>query len=350
MIDIEGLIKIKKEIPELEWDTFLHNEQNLAGYLKGMRIQYWYQRLLQRLDAPVSAYMMELRYERESFKWDSEGRFVSYPGKWKGYETEQHEPKARTLDKVEQLSPGSTRELRHPIWEVLRLDDPNVMKSDAFLYRLDPPTQAVVFKTKLNKDAPYTYRTSIKSRLLLVKLERTPSLDSLACLTWLLREASEKQCESAVDIGRSIHYVLLMLAVELHKLKIGVRLLSLYVARILPLAAPRYHRMHYTAADYLELSCELNLLAVTSFMRNNEERHSRAQFDKRMNDLLSCKYGFNVCFALGPFYALDERAGRIPQRVIERHERQVAIRRWGREHLFNSDIDSRLPPEGTNFS
>ncbi|WP_375739493.1 hypothetical protein [Pseudomonas boanensis] len=167
---------------------------------------------------------------------------------------------AHTVEMVEKNAPGSMRIFYHPFWEVLDFDNEKVMEGEGFLNRLSAVLQVVLFRAEQVGIFKYMERTPV-NRTLLKKLEFIADLDALACLTWLLREATENKCSSTGDIGRSLHKVLTMMVFELHALKIGFPLLQHFIDRVLPLALPRHHRMASTPLDYMLASSVLNELS-----------------------------------------------------------------------------------------
>jgi len=82
---------------------------------------------------------------------------------------------------------GSLQELQHPLWAILKHQPSRTTLSEAFLQRLKPDVQAVLFEPVGGIEV-YWQRARV-TVVLMRKLERIASLDALAALTWLLREA-----------------------------------------------------------------------------------------------------------------------------------------------------------------
>lgn len=109
-----------------------------------IRVRYWYEGLRQRTGYNT-AYKLEQKFEPLT-KNNADDR-TSPRHKWNRYKTGKHTPtKASLLEKVEKACPGSTRELRHPLWEVFKQGDDCADNLDNWLLKLNPSIQAVVFK------------------------------------------------------------------------------------------------------------------------------------------------------------------------------------------------------------
>lgn len=310
--------------------------------LKSLRIRYWYETLRQRT-ALNTAYQMEQYFEPESFARDTDGSIQHYKNKWIRYEQGRHLPQAALLKKVEEKVPGSTRELQHPLWSVLDLDNKRVMRGDTFLRQLAPIIQEVLFRPAQAGVLGYEVRVSV-TPLLLEKLERRACLDVLACLAWLLREAAEKQSVDSVRIGHALHNVLTMMALELHALKVALPLLRQFIEHILPLGIPAHHRMWMIPSDYLHASGHLNRI-VYHTPKGRRQTLTWSARVKIMQLLLQGKFGFDVRYAMNPQYELDARAGEIPAEVIKAHNRASEQREWGWE-CIQTGKQGRLPPPG----
>lgn len=308
--------------------------------LRSLRIRYWYEALRQRATLQT-AYQMEKRFEPTSFARNSDGSIKYYKNKWAHYEQGEHLPQAALLKKVEEKIPGSTRELHHPLWLVLDLENKRVMRGDACLRQLAPAIQEVLFRPGQAEMLGDSVRVPV-TPLLLGRLERRASLDVLACLAWLLREAAENQSADAVRIGHSLHNVLTMMALELYALKIALPLLRLFIDRILPLGLPPHHRMWMIPSDYVHASGYLNLLALQVLNGRPQARAWTARV-KIMQQLLQGKFGFDVFFAMIPQFELDKANGDIPAELVGDHRIFSGLRRWGWECILSGNR-GRLPP------
>lgn len=269
------------------------------------------------------------------------GTIRHYRSKWSRYEQDRHTPKGKTLQRVEELAPGSTHELQHPLWEVLDLSTTTMMNGDAFLRRLDPEVQEIIFDS-LPIGISRCFQRAAITQSLLDKLERRASLDVLACLTWLLREASlrDKQV-TARKVARNLHNVLLMLSIELHERKAALPLLEIFIRDILPLGLERYFRMWMVPSDFVYASARLNIL-VYQTKRGNKRTLSWVQRVKIMHKLLQGDIGLDVKYAMAPQFDLNDELG-IPEEVVKDHCRETRLREWGWEQIMSGEHE-RFPP------
>lgn len=318
-------------------------ERNISCWhetLRSLQTRFWYEALSQRTGLNT-AYELERHFEPSSFTFNDDGTIEYYKNKWTGYRQGQHRPMPPQRELVEKKAPGSTRELLHPLWSALNLNDKRVMRENAFLRQLLPPIQEVMFKPGSSGVLGYTTRAPITQRLL-DKLERRAGMDVLACLTWLLREAAEKQCASAQLIGHALHNVLTMMALELHALKIALPLLQIFIDQILPLGLPQHYRTGMTPGDYVNASGYLNRIVYTT----TKGRKRKLDWDQRckiMQQLIQGKSGWSVKYAMMPQYELDDGGEELPADVIEAHSLASKQREWGWDCLLTGK-EGRMPP------
>lgn len=338
-----------KRVVQIYMD-FVSRTQEYAGHeypswrepLRSLRIRYWYETLRQRT-ALNTAYQMEQFIEPDSFARAPAGTIEYYKNKWILYEQGRHLPQAALLRKVERKLPGSTRELHHPLWSVLDLTNIRVMRGNAFLRQLAPVVQDVLFQSPQGGMLSYEVRAPI-TPLLLDKLERRACLDVLACLVWLLREATEKQTTDSVIIGRALHNVLTMMALELEALKVGLPLLRQFIDHILPLGLPLYHRMFMIPSDYLHTSGHLNRIVYRTPKGRQQTLTWRARV-KIMQGLLKGQFGFDVRYAMGQQFELQKNTHDIPAEIIRAYDRSANLREWGWEYILSGKQGGMLPPE-----
>lgn len=306
--------------------------------LRSLRIRYWYETLRQRAGLNT-AYQLENYFEPESFARDTDGSVKYYRNKWNRYELGRHLPQSRLLKKVEEKAPGSIRVLQHPLWSVLDPKNKQVMQGEAFLRQLLPAVQEVLFMPVQVEG--YSLRAPV-SPVLLERLERRASLDVLACLAWMLR-ATEGQSADAVRIANALHNVLIIMALELHALKIALPLLGLFIDRILPLGVPPHHRIWMIPSDYLHASGRLNIIAcqVSKKLMKSLDWAERV---KIMQQLLQGDFGLEVPYAMRPSFELDEAAGEIPAEVVKQHRYARVLREWGWECIRIGRLGAVVPP------
>lgn len=220
-------------------------------------------------------------------------------------------------------------------------ENKQVMREDAFLRQLTPVIQDLLFQPVKTGVLGYAVQVPVTS-LLLEKLERRACLDVLACLTWLLRDAAEKQSTDTTRIAHALHNTLTMMALELHALNVALPLLRQFIDHILPLGLPTHHRMWMIPSDYVHASGHLNRITY----HTPKGRRQALTWETRvkiMQQLLQGKFGFDVHYAMSPQFELDNSMGEIPAEVVKAHNRASNLREWGWE-CIQTGKQGRLPP------
>lgn len=342
MSDFQRIKEIYLSFAEDVRNSFGENNFTDFGTIDSLRVRYWYEVLKSRAQLETAS-DMEHYFEGESFKVNEKGAVAWYRNKWSRYANGQHVPQAKTLRRVEAREHGSTRELHLPLWEVLDVSDAHVMKGDDFLRRLDPVIQAVIWQRSSLAVSTFSNRVVI-TRQLLEKLERRASLDTLACLTWLLRESAQQEdLETSLKIARALHNVLLMLSIELHTYKIALPLLRLFIRDVLPFGLEQHLKMWMTETDFMHASARLNLL-VYQTEQGNKRTLSWLQRVKIMQRLLKGDFGLDVQFAMAPQFYLNGEHD-IPEDTFKQYWRVARLREWGWEQIMSGRCEKFPPTE-----
>lgn len=307
-----------------------------------LRVRYWFEGLRQRTKL-TSAYALEQYFQKESFRRSSDGKILHYPSKWSRYEQDVITPKSKTLRRVELLAPGSTRELEHPLWMVLRNMQRKSFSPEKMMRDLSPEIQAVVFSSGFSGLSSYSEREPVTGRLL-DKLERRCGLDSVACLLCLLLEAAEQKRLSRIEkTTRALHNVLLMMGIELQARAVAVPFFDLMIANFLSLGDSPYIKAAMTSRDYIEASAYLNLMVYQN-PQNRNKNLTWAQRVKVMHQLIHGKRGLDVEFAMRPLFELRGVMDETPIELVEKNERESKSRAWG-WHCIRSGVSQNLPPD-----
>jgi hypothetical protein len=156
---------------------------------------------------------------------------------------------------IEQMVPGSSWELNHVLWSVLRAKGPIKNYAHDWIRQLVPSVQAVVM-------GPNNEIVMRGSRHCLGPLERRASIDSLTALTIIfLLSHEEEESEKAWLYAKSIFRVLLMIGAGLDERTIAERIFALYVERIFSKAIHKGETLDSGSYQYREYSLLLNELA-----------------------------------------------------------------------------------------
>jgi hypothetical protein len=299
-------------------------------------VRYWYEGLRQR-SGLATAYKLEQHFEPESFR--KQDGITSNRCKWQRYAAGRHTPQAKLAARVDARVPGSLQELQHPLWAILKQQPSRATISGAFLQCLKPDVQAVLFEPVGGIEV-YWQRARV-TIVLMRKLERIASMDALAALTWLLREAiAQGSRKNTERLAHSIYTVLLMMGIEWQNRELAEPLLKLFAYRILPLGSPSHRRFCMSGKDMLEYSAALNLIVY----QTTEGRRRSLTWLQRvhiMRRLLAGMTGFDVVHALAPQYI---PAGTdVPAEVMHRLEQDERWRQWGWSSI-NSVQPEPFPP------
>ena len=303
-----------------------------------LRVRYWYEGLRQR-SGLATAYKLEQHFEPESFR--KQDGVTSNRCKWQRYAAGRHTPQATLAARVDVRVPGSLQELQHPLWAILKQQPSRTTMSEAFLHRLKPDVQAVLFEPGGGVEV-YWQRAKV-TVVLMRKLERLASMDALAALTWLLQEAiAQSSRKHAENLTRSLYTVLLMMGIEWQNRELAEPLLKLFAQRILPLGTPPHRRFCMRGKDMLEYSAALNLIV---YQTTDGRRRSLTWLQRVhiMRRLLAGMTGFDVVHALAPQYI--PVGTDVPAEIMHRLEQDERWRQWGWSSINSVQPEPFPPPE-----
>lgn len=342
MTDYERLIECYLDFAKRLRSKNDSDEAENRPWLECLRVEFWYSGLKQRTGIQ-SAYGLELHFEGDSFKRNSNGTIRHYRSKWSSYEKHLFTPRAATLERVEQLAPGSTYDLNHPLWTVMSgFNADNPLDFSAVLRSLSPDTLAILFQVEHLGCSTYSVRAS-SNQLLLDKLERRASLDALTALIILLLEAKKlNQPAFALSAAKSINNVLFMISIELASRNVAQQLIDWVIEHILPLGTPSHLKMTMAGGDYVHASLHLNLMVYQDSKRR-QQCLSWAQRVKIMNQLLSGRMGLDVCYAMQPSYKLALDESKVSAELLHAFLRSTALWKWAWDGIEEGRIE-RFPP------
>ncbi|HEJ3687094.1 hypothetical protein [Pseudomonas aeruginosa] len=311
-----------------------------------LRVRFWYEGVRQRAGMD-SAYELEQLFEPESFRRRPKDGKPCHRCKWQRYREGRHTPQNRLAERVNAQLPGAIQELRHPLWDVLKLKPNRSALSEAILQRLMPDVLAVLYEP-VGGTQVYWQRAPV-ARTLIARLERIASLDALAALVWLLFEAlAQDHRERANNLVRGIYAVLLMLGIWWQERQLADSMMALFAERILPLAAPQYLRFNMSSQDLVKASAGLNLVVYNT----DVSQHSDLPWQQRvriMRNLLSGHFGLDVASAFSPVYALAScESQEAPPAVIEQLRLDEQLRAWGWNCIL-AGRDEAFPPSNISL-
>ncbi|MFP3848994.1 hypothetical protein [Pseudomonas sp. W5-01] len=342
MTDFKRIAKIYSDFADNMREQIPENTNPRSNTVEMLAVGYWFEGLRQRTGLKT-AYALEQHFEEDSFRRNSNGTIRHYRSKWSRYEQKTVSPKAKTLAKVELQAPGSSRDLNHPLWTLLKL---KIKGEDVdfgqFFGTLNAEVQGVLFRTASDMAWGNLQRESVTQNLL-EKLERRASLDSLAALVAIVMEADQMgRRPLAIKAADSLHKVLLMLAMELQARGVAVVLIDWLVFNVLPLGVPAHLEVWMSSTDYIHASAHLN----TMVFHHPERRGKNLPWKLRtrlMCKLLAGDMGLDVMYAMRPQFALRVDIGEIAGDLVKEFHKTSALRTWGWMCIVDGE-PQKVPP------
>ena len=334
MSDFNRIFNLLSEFHKQEWNKSAAKINLRRHPIETLRVRYWLEGLRQRT-AIKSAYALEQYFEEESFRRNSDGTILHYRSKWSRYEQDLVTPKSKTLKRVELLAPGSTRELEHPLWIVMRHLYGEPFDSEIIMKTLSSEIQSLVFSSGFAGLSSYSLREPVTGRLL-DKLERCACLDSVACLLCLLFEAVEQQRTCVTEkIIRALHNVMLMIGIELQARCAAIPFLDLITAHVFSLGDKPYLKASMTSHDYVEASAYLNLMVYNNY-QNRKRILTWRQRVRVMHQFIHGRKGMEVEFAMYPQFELRTEVGEVPVELFQKNNRDLKRRAWAWSYIYSS--------------
>ncbi|WP_416242803.1 hypothetical protein ACLSSQ_11905 [Azospira sp. APE16] len=352
MTDLKEIQKIADDFSRTPLNLKPFKKRSRKDVADGLRAVFWYHTVRHQL-GEKSSYALEKRFdEKGSFKRNADGKLI-YPHRWQKYSHGERVPIPSLVVNVEKECKGSARKLNHVLWEALRLEQPVCPHVEVWLRELNPDIQMVVFHIE-HREFDVIYKREKIGLRLLGKLSDRASMDALACLTILFREAVElERFHDAFLLGREIHWMLLFLGIEFQRNGVGKELIKLYCDRIFPMLAWDEQCFFPERTDYVGASCFLNL----SPFYHPAHKGKSLSWETRvrcMRRLSSTRGNWAVMFGLDIEYGPNPDSQDIPKKLLQEYERRKRIVERAKEaiSLGISDVGflfGRRPPPNTFF-
>ncbi|MGO0790904.1 hypothetical protein ACTOWA_13665 [Herbaspirillum seropedicae] len=325
------------------------NTASKADPVEKIRRIYWYEgvRLATGL---TSAYALERLFVPEGFGRNKDGDLFNR-SKWVTYKNGDHTPKPALVAHVELSVPGSSEELNHVLWEVLRASKQRSAHATKWLRRLNPELQLHVF------DGGSRIREHGWPRVL-EKIEHKASMDALACLTILLFVSLDRcNFDLASEVARSTLRVLLMLGHHLECRRVGDSLFYLYVERVFNKV--RWNEQRFYLDDYaFSLWADVLYRVAGNTTATSTHLKPSSEEVRIMCCVLRGTRGFAIALAIDPLIGPDLDIGPPRKKIIDAFEHALYIQRQSVNQISSdvrkqcsqpviSDRHASLPTPGT---
>lgn len=317
------------------------NSGKFRDVIDAFRTVYWFHSLRIGLEAKTT-YQLEKALEPGAFCVDALGGNYRR-NKWGGYRQGKHTPSQKLISSVNGQFEGAQSEFEHVLWDTVRLSKPAAQNADAWIRQLDPNIQSILWE----KDKKIT-GNRIRIRQLQTKhlqmIERRASLDALACLTLLLREAHEiGHTQQSFEIAKSLCRVLLMIGDVLNGHGISKPLYEYYEELILPLASWQEKRLSYKGINFMELVGWLyhrlyHLTDVSPHCLNEQE------LVLYKLKIINGDYGFDYMWLLNPLEVSTKTAVDMESIEYREQNRSEKRRQWALNAILMGSNGLSLPP------
>ncbi|WP_434570370.1 hypothetical protein J3P88_16610 [Pseudomonas sp. Z3-6] len=267
--------------------------------MRKLSILCWYGFLARQIGT-TKAGSLERHFEPSAISIGPDGCTEHKKNKWRHYRDGLHKPQTKLVRDVDSRAQGSARILEHPLWRICDPNNKTAAEDPEFIRQLNPKIQQIICPN----EAPSQYfRSNLDlSRKHRRALCKTPSLDSLAAVTWIIRSSLGLTTTEPSQTFYAAHDILMTLSAELYELGIASPLLDHYIKWILPLALPKGLMVDFAPSDYILIS-----LFTTAFIK--AEIHSRdivpskVKVFKEIFLAQDLKKDFNLFFALSARFA-----------------------------------------------
>ena len=307
--------------------------------IENIKVRYWFTGLMQRSGCKAASRLEKIVEPLSDPKIDPR---TPLRNKWKNYKKGINTPRSSLLKKVEVKFPGSSKEINHPIWEILKLNNPCMDDLDKWFLQLSPKFQAVVYRSSNGDIANSCTRKKVSEKLI-EKLCKLASLDSLAALTLYWVEAKNNgQHDKEVLLATGIYQILLMLGKDLMSRKIADPLF-LYIRSII-FEKTNWGGGYFAISPFEYLWCSTML--YESVNRNPRFRHTSNWPLKctGMYRLMNGENGLDFKFCLSPLILPNWDSGPPTNKEWNYWTHRYAEWTWGWIHL-SLDYDGMYPDD-----
>ena len=176
--------------------------------IDSLRVRIWFG-WLQLVSGLTSAYALEKCLVPEGYARGRDGA-LSHRNRMSRYAQGRHVPRPALVERAEVLFPGGRAFLEHPLWQILDPEKNVVSQAAGWISALDLDVQRLLRNARPKSAGQVGTRVRVTFTLL-ERLVRIGSLDALAAIALLLREASiDNNASTMFQCAQSAWRVLLL--------------------------------------------------------------------------------------------------------------------------------------------
>lgn len=298
----------------------------LRKELNKLKTINWYNALRLRHDL-TTAYSMERKFDAASFS-SVDGQTIHH-NKWRSYRDGRHKPNKLTIQRVDELSPGSSYEICCMLWDALDVSLPIGQHANVMFKNMNSHIQNAVFQRKIASHDPLIRKTSINK--IALEINRNCDLDTLAALTVLTRESIETHdMKTAYFWAKHLYKHLLMLGLTLHTRGVACSIIHIYRKKIFN--EINFEDCHFADTEpEIVKACTFLAFLVYDCKGNRDANLVWKDRVTCMKKLLKGDFGWDVFFAMQPQWVQKNQD--IVKNEAE-YERDMRFRRWGWDSIF----------------
>lgn len=307
---------------------------NIKWAVDILRVGAWFEHLRWRLDA-CTAYALGKVIQPDLYLKGSSAQSGYHHNTWIHYAKGARLPGLQARRAADFLVPNASRILDSVVWDILDVECPFREDNDRWIFGLSPAVQAALYESP-RKCA--RRRRAVRTSLRLLECQGI-GLDGVAGAVFLLREAHHVQdLKRCLQIGISLHSILLMACSGCPIRAIVLELIAYFVLHIFPLADDGDVCLDVDVVEFRELAFHFGsvILMLEDFGRVNAI-NAGATREWRM--IFKGDFGRWLSFAFCPALKLSHHSVSHNSRAKLRVDRNQRARPLALEALRGGDID-----------
>lgn len=309
--------------------------------LRVLATALWAEKVRVALGMP-SPYAVERHINPKAFRFNSSGD-PYHDNKWSRYAVGRHQPVNALVTQVDKIIPGTTKLLRHPLWDILRAPDMVVGHKEKWLHGLDGDIQRIVLDPGSRRIGKQDVGARSATKVQLDMLRRRAGIDALTALTALMLESRQDgRTELALRIGDYVFHVLLITCQFPPFRLLAREIFDCFQRRVFADIEHGGERIDLLAVIDCEDAIELLSLAVRQVRNARDFGYEQKDIVPVCVKLLHVRYP-GTMFALASPRVLADQNGEATESCRKRIARINSLREWGIENTLGLRAE-KFPP------